>query len=109
VKVRYLESSGQATVGSRVTDRGTHVKGDLGMSVYQRGARLAVAHASVFKDILSVLAVGAGRGRLLYCISTKTSRKWMGPKSFMVNSRWRVVVVLCRSSVREVVRRMSST
>jgi hypothetical protein len=44
-------------VSSRVTDRGAHVGGDLGLSVDRRGARLAVAHASALKDIPSVLAL----------------------------------------------------
>jgi hypothetical protein len=52
-----LESSDQASVGNWVADRSTHVRGDLGLSVHRRGAGLAVAHASVLKDIPSVLAL----------------------------------------------------
>jgi hypothetical protein len=50
-----LESPSQATVGSRVAVRSPHVGGDLGLSVDQRGAGLAVAHASTLKDVLSIL------------------------------------------------------
>jgi hypothetical protein len=52
-----LESPSQATVGSRVVDRGSHVGGDLGPSVDQRGAGLAVTHASTLKDVPSILAL----------------------------------------------------
>jgi hypothetical protein len=52
-----LESSDKAAVGSRVADRGTHVTGDHGLSVHQRGTRLTVAHASALNDILSILAL----------------------------------------------------
>jgi hypothetical protein len=52
-----LESPSQAAVGSRVTDRGTHVREDLGLSVHRHGAGLAVAHASALKDIPSALAL----------------------------------------------------
>jgi hypothetical protein len=52
-----LESPSQAAVGSRVADEGPHVGGDLDLSVDQRGAELAVAHASTLKDILSILAL----------------------------------------------------
>jgi hypothetical protein len=41
-----LESPDHATVGSRVAYGGLHVIGDLGLSVDQRGAGLAVVHAS---------------------------------------------------------------
>jgi hypothetical protein len=41
-----LESPSQAAVGCRVTDGGPHVGGDLGFSVDQRGAWLAIAYAS---------------------------------------------------------------
>jgi hypothetical protein len=51
-----LESPDQVAVSSRVTDRGAHVRGDLGLSVEQRGAGLAVTHANTLKDISSVLA-----------------------------------------------------
>jgi hypothetical protein len=36
-------------VGSRVTDRGTHVGGELCLSVHRHGAGLAVTHASALK------------------------------------------------------------
>jgi hypothetical protein len=49
-----LESPGQVVVSSQVTDWGTHVRGDLGLSVDRYGA---VAHDSVLKDIPSVLAL----------------------------------------------------
>jgi hypothetical protein len=52
-----LESSSQAAVGSRVTDGGPHVGGDLDMSVDRCGAGLAVAHASILKDVLSILTL----------------------------------------------------
>jgi hypothetical protein len=32
-----------------------HVGGDLGMSVDRRGAGLTIAHASVLKDVTSIL------------------------------------------------------
>jgi hypothetical protein len=52
-----LESPGQAAVGSRVTDGGARVGGDLGLSVDRRGAGLTVAHASALKDIPSILTL----------------------------------------------------
>jgi hypothetical protein len=52
-----LESPSQATVGSRVADRAPHVGGDLGLSVDQGGAGLAVTHASMLKDLPSILAL----------------------------------------------------
>jgi hypothetical protein len=52
-----LESPGQATVGSRIADKGFHVGGDLDQSVDQYGTGLAVAHASALKDVLSVLTL----------------------------------------------------
>jgi hypothetical protein len=52
-----LESPGQTTVGSRVTDGVAHVRGDLGLSVDRRGAELEVALASTLKDVLSVLVL----------------------------------------------------
>jgi hypothetical protein len=36
---------------------GGHVRGDLGLSVDRCGAGLVVAHASMLKDVLSVLAL----------------------------------------------------
>jgi hypothetical protein len=51
-----LESPSQVAIGSRVTDRDTHV-GELGLSVYRRGVGLVDAHASMLKDILSILAL----------------------------------------------------
>jgi hypothetical protein len=50
-----LERPSQATVGSQVADRGSHVRGGLGLSVDRCGAGLAVAHASTLKDVLSIL------------------------------------------------------
>jgi hypothetical protein len=44
-------------VGSRVTNGGPHVKGDLGLSVDQRRAQLAFTHAIMLKDVPSVLAL----------------------------------------------------
>jgi hypothetical protein len=52
-----LEGSDQAVIGDWVTDGGAGVRGDLGLSVDRRGARLAVTHANALKDILSVLAL----------------------------------------------------
>jgi hypothetical protein len=52
-----LESPGQAVVGSRVTDGGPHIGGDLSLSVDRRGAGLVVAHASTLKDVASILAL----------------------------------------------------
>jgi hypothetical protein len=54
---KVLESPSQAAVGSRVTDGGPHVGGNLFLSVDQRGAWLPVAHASMLKDVLSILAL----------------------------------------------------
>jgi hypothetical protein len=51
------ESLNQATVGSRVTDRGTHVGGDLGLSIHRCGVELAIAHANALKDIPNVLVL----------------------------------------------------
>jgi hypothetical protein len=53
-EAEVLESLSQTTVGSRVTNMGNphrrrpcfHVKGDLGLSVHERGTRLAVNHTS---------------------------------------------------------------
>jgi hypothetical protein len=52
-----LESPSQATVDSRVMDGVPHVGEDLGLSVDQHGAGLAVAHASTLKDVPSILAL----------------------------------------------------
>jgi hypothetical protein len=52
-----LENPSQAVVGSRVVDGGPHVRGDLGPSVDRHGAGLAVAHASMLKDVSSILAL----------------------------------------------------
>jgi hypothetical protein len=52
-----LESTSQVVVGSRVTDGGPHVGGDLGLSVDRHGAGLAVAHVSTLKDVPSILAL----------------------------------------------------
>jgi hypothetical protein len=52
-----LENLSQAAVGSRVTGRGGHVRGDLGLSVDRHGAGLAVAHASTLKDVPSILTL----------------------------------------------------
>jgi hypothetical protein len=52
-----LESPIQAAVGNQVADGGPHVGGDLGLSVDQCGAGLAAAHASMLKDIPSILAL----------------------------------------------------
>jgi hypothetical protein len=52
-----LESPSQAAIGSRVADRGPHVRGGHGLSVNRSGARLAVAHASTLKDVMSILAL----------------------------------------------------
>jgi hypothetical protein len=48
-EVDVLESLGQAAVGSLVADRGTHVGGELCLSVYRHGVGLAVTHASALK------------------------------------------------------------
>jgi hypothetical protein len=50
-----LESLGQAVIGNRVADGPPQVRGDFGLSVKWRGAGLAVAHASAFRDVSSVL------------------------------------------------------
>jgi hypothetical protein len=52
-----LESPGYVAVGSRVADGAPHVGGDLGLSVDRRGAGLTIAHASVLKDVLSILTL----------------------------------------------------
>jgi hypothetical protein len=52
-----LESPSQPAVGSRVTDGGPHVGGDLGLSVDWCGPVHAVADASTLKDVLSILAL----------------------------------------------------
>jgi hypothetical protein len=52
-----LESPSQATVGIQVTNGGPHIGGDLGLSVDRRGAGLAVAHASMLKDVPSILVL----------------------------------------------------
>jgi hypothetical protein len=69
----------QALVDSQITDRGTCVGGDLGMSVHGCGKRLAVSHTNTLKDIQSILVLLQEE-----------------------------VVVHCRSSRREAVRMMSS-
>jgi hypothetical protein len=56
-KGEVLESPSQVVVGSRVTDGAPHVGGDLGLSVDQRGAGLAVAHVSTLKDAPSILVL----------------------------------------------------
>jgi hypothetical protein len=52
-----LESPDQATIDSQDAARGTHVEGDLDMSVDRRGVGLAVAHVSALKDISNVLVL----------------------------------------------------
>jgi hypothetical protein len=52
-----LESPSQLAVGSRVTGGGPDVRGDLGLSVDRCGLGLAVADASMLKDVLSILAL----------------------------------------------------
>jgi hypothetical protein len=52
-----LESPSQAVVGTRVTDGGPNVGGDLDLSVDRRGAGLAFAHASALEDVPSILAL----------------------------------------------------
>jgi hypothetical protein len=52
-----LESLGQAAVGSRVTNRGLHIGGDLGPSVNRRGAGFGVAHAGTLEDVSSILVL----------------------------------------------------
>jgi hypothetical protein len=44
-------------VGSQVTNEGARVGGDLDLSVNRRGAGLATPHASVLKDVPSVLVL----------------------------------------------------
>jgi hypothetical protein len=63
-----LESPSQVVIGSRVTDGGPHVGGDLDLSVDQHGAWLAVAHGNTLKDDLSILALVEKEvvGSLLY-------------------------------------------
>jgi hypothetical protein len=79
-----LESPVKATVSSRVTDGGTHVSGDIGLSVDQRRVRFAVAHTSVLKDILSVLMLV--KKRLSDHYSTEMPRTWWrGSRSLIVN------------------------
>jgi hypothetical protein len=56
-KGELLVSPDQAAIGIRVADEGSHVRGDLGQSVDQHGAWLAVAHASALKDVSSVLVL----------------------------------------------------
>jgi hypothetical protein len=48
------EVHGQAAVHSWVTDGGTHVRGDLGLSIDRRGAGLAIAHASALNLCLKI-------------------------------------------------------
>jgi hypothetical protein len=50
-----LESPNQAPIDSLVTNRGTRIGGDLGLSVHGCGTRLVVGYTSTFKDIHSVL------------------------------------------------------
>jgi hypothetical protein len=52
-----LERTVQGMVGSRLAHRGTHVGGDLGLSVHHHGVGFAIAHASALKDILSILVL----------------------------------------------------
>jgi hypothetical protein len=47
VEAHLLDYIGEVAVSSRVTHRGIHVRGNLGMSVDRRGAGLVVTHASV--------------------------------------------------------------
>jgi hypothetical protein len=61
-----LESPSQTVIGNRVADGGLHVRGDLGLSVDQRGAGLAVTHGSTLKDVLSILVEEEIVGPLLY-------------------------------------------
>jgi hypothetical protein len=49
-----MSSPDQAKVGSHVTERDTHVRGDLDLSLHQRGVGLSVAHVSALKDIISI-------------------------------------------------------
>jgi hypothetical protein len=69
-----LESPDQAAVGSRVTDRGPHVGGDLGLSVDRRRARLAVPHASMLKDVPSILALVEEEAEALEGRTTRRGR-----------------------------------
>jgi hypothetical protein len=52
-----LESSNQTTIGNQIPGRGSHVRGDLGLSIDRHGAWLAIAYASSLKDIPSVLTL----------------------------------------------------
>jgi hypothetical protein len=52
-----LESHDQAAIGSWVANGCPHIGGDLGLSVNGRGAGLVAAHASTFKDVLSILSL----------------------------------------------------
>jgi hypothetical protein len=52
-----LESLDHAVVDSQVDDMGTHVGGDLGLSVDRCSVGLADTHATVLNDIPSVLAL----------------------------------------------------
>jgi hypothetical protein len=52
-----LEILDQATVSSRVIDRGTRIGGEHSSSAHHHGARLVFALASLLKDILGILAL----------------------------------------------------
>jgi hypothetical protein len=74
VKGWILESLGQASVGSRVTDRGTRVGRDLDLSVHGRGTMLAVGHTITLKDMSSVLR--CCKKRPSGCCSIETPIMW---------------------------------
>jgi hypothetical protein len=61
-------------IDSRVTERGTHVGGDLGLSVYECGTRLEVGHTCTLEDIQSVLVLL--QEVIESRCSTETSKKW---------------------------------
>jgi hypothetical protein len=56
-KDEVLDSPDQALVDSWVSDRGTRIDGDLGLSVHGCDTRLAVCHTNTLKDIYNVLAL----------------------------------------------------
>jgi hypothetical protein len=69
-----LESLGQASVGSRGTDRGTRVGRDLDLSVHGHGTMLVVGHTITLKDMSSVLR--CCKKRPSGCCSTKMPIMW---------------------------------
>jgi hypothetical protein len=52
-----LERPVQATIGSWLANRGTHVGGDLGLGAHICSVWFAITHASVLKDISTILAL----------------------------------------------------